>query len=43
VTVAPIVGAPRVVAAAQKITDALGIVIAINTEDAESESAASDA
>jgi alkylhydroperoxidase/carboxymuconolactone decarboxylase family protein YurZ len=41
VTVAPIVGAPRVLAAAQNITDALGIVIAVNAEDAEAESAAS--
>ena len=30
VTIAPIVGAPRVLSAAQNITDALGIVIAIN-------------
>ena len=43
VTVAPIIGAPRVLAAAQNITDALGIVIAINTADAESESTASPA
>jgi alkylhydroperoxidase/carboxymuconolactone decarboxylase family protein YurZ len=43
VTVAPIIGAPRVLAAAQNVTDALGIVIAIKTTDAESESAASDA
>ena len=43
VTVAPIIGAPRILAAAQNITDALGIVIAINTTDPESESAASDA
>jgi alkylhydroperoxidase/carboxymuconolactone decarboxylase family protein YurZ len=43
VTVAPIIGAPRVLAAAQNITDALGIVIAINTADAESESTASGA
>ena len=35
VTVAPIIGAPRVLAAAQNITDALGIVIAINTTDAD--------
>ena len=32
VTVAPIIGAPRVLAAAQNITDALGIVIAINAD-----------
>jgi alkylhydroperoxidase/carboxymuconolactone decarboxylase family protein YurZ len=42
VTVAPIIGAPRVLTAAQNITDALGIVIAINTMDADAESAASD-
>jgi alkylhydroperoxidase/carboxymuconolactone decarboxylase family protein YurZ len=42
VTVAPIIGAPRVLSAAQNITDALGIVIAINTMDADAESAASD-
>jgi alkylhydroperoxidase/carboxymuconolactone decarboxylase family protein YurZ len=41
VTVAPIIGAPRVLAAAQNITDALGIVIAVSAADAESESAAS--
>ena len=35
VTIAPIVGAPRVLSAAQNITDALGIVIAINAADAE--------
>jgi alkylhydroperoxidase/carboxymuconolactone decarboxylase family protein YurZ len=42
VTVAPIIGAPRVLSAAQNITDALGIVIAINAMDADAESAASD-
>jgi alkylhydroperoxidase/carboxymuconolactone decarboxylase family protein YurZ len=41
VTVAPIVGAPRVLTAAQNITDALGIVIAVTAADAEAESAAS--
>ena len=39
VTIAPIVGAPRVLAAAQNITDALGIVIAINAADMEEGSA----
>jgi alkylhydroperoxidase/carboxymuconolactone decarboxylase family protein YurZ len=42
VTVAPIIGAPRVVTAAQNITDALGIVIAINLADSEAESGGSD-
>ena len=42
VTVAPIIGAPRVLAAAQNITDALGIVIAINAADTEAGSAASN-
>jgi alkylhydroperoxidase/carboxymuconolactone decarboxylase family protein YurZ len=42
VTVAPIIGAPRVLTAAQNITDALGIVIAINAMDADGESAASE-
>jgi alkylhydroperoxidase/carboxymuconolactone decarboxylase family protein YurZ len=42
VTVAPIVGAPRVLTAAQNITDALGIVIAINAAEADAESAASN-
>ena len=37
--IAPIVGAPRVLAAAQNITDALGIVIAVNAADAEAGSA----
>ena len=41
VTVAPIVGAPRVLAAAQNITDALGLVIAITAADIEAGSAAS--
>ena len=41
VTIAPIVGAPRVLSAAQNITDALGIVIAINAADAEAGTAAS--
>jgi alkylhydroperoxidase/carboxymuconolactone decarboxylase family protein YurZ len=41
VTIAPIVGAPRVHAAAQNITDALGIVIAITAADIEAASAAS--
>jgi alkylhydroperoxidase/carboxymuconolactone decarboxylase family protein YurZ len=41
VTVAPIIGAPRVLAAAQNITDALGIVIAIQAADVEAGSAAS--
>lgn len=41
VTVAPIIGAPRVLAAAQNITDALGIVIAIHAADVEAGSAAS--
>ena len=36
-----IVGAPRVLAAAQNITDALGIVIAINATDTEAGAAAS--
>jgi alkylhydroperoxidase/carboxymuconolactone decarboxylase family protein YurZ len=40
VTIAPIVGAPRVLTAAQNITDALGIVIAINLADMEAGSAA---
>ena len=39
VAIAPIVGAPRVLAAAQNITDALGIVIAVNAADAEAGSA----
>jgi alkylhydroperoxidase/carboxymuconolactone decarboxylase family protein YurZ len=43
VTIAPIVGAPRVLTAAQNITDALGIVIAIAAADAEAEAAASQA
>jgi alkylhydroperoxidase/carboxymuconolactone decarboxylase family protein YurZ len=42
VTVAPIIGAPRVVTAAQNITDALGIVIAINLADSDAESGGSD-
>jgi alkylhydroperoxidase/carboxymuconolactone decarboxylase family protein YurZ len=42
VTVAPIVGAPRVLTAAQNITDALGVVIAINQADLEAASAASN-
>ena len=41
VTIAPIVGAPRVLTAAQNITDALGIVIAINAADIEARTAAS--
>ena len=41
VTIAPIVGAPRVLSAAQNITDALGIVIAINAADTEAGTAAS--
>jgi alkylhydroperoxidase/carboxymuconolactone decarboxylase family protein YurZ len=41
VTVAPIVGAPRVLGAAQNITDALGLVIAITAADIEAGSAAS--
>ena len=41
VTIAPIVGAPRVLSAAQNITDALGIVIAINAADVEAGTAAS--
>jgi hypothetical protein len=41
VTIAPIVGAPRVLAAAQNITDALGIVIAVNAADIDAGSAAS--
>jgi alkylhydroperoxidase/carboxymuconolactone decarboxylase family protein YurZ len=41
VTIAPIVGAPRVLTAAQNITDALGIVIAVNAADAEAGAAAS--
>jgi alkylhydroperoxidase/carboxymuconolactone decarboxylase family protein YurZ len=43
VTVAPIIGAPRVLTAAQNITDALGVVIAINMADAETGAVASDA
>jgi alkylhydroperoxidase/carboxymuconolactone decarboxylase family protein YurZ len=42
VTIAPIVGAPRVLAAAQNITEALGIVIAVNAAEAEAGSAASN-
>ena len=41
VTIAPIIGAPRVLAAAENITDGLGIVIAINATDVEAGSAAS--
>ena len=41
VTIVPIVGAPRILAAAQNITDALGIVIAINAADAEAGAPAS--
>jgi len=41
VTVAPIIGAPRVLAAAQAITDALGLVIDINAADADAGSAGS--
>ena len=41
ITIAPIVGAPRVLAAAQNITEALGIVIAINAADVEARTAAS--
>jgi|SRR5690242_21888511 len=40
VTIAPIVGAPRVLTAAQNITDALGIVIAVNRADIEARAAA---
>jgi alkylhydroperoxidase/carboxymuconolactone decarboxylase family protein YurZ len=45
VTVAPIVGAPRVLAAAAKITDALGVVIALVDAAAEldAEAEAADA
>jgi alkylhydroperoxidase/carboxymuconolactone decarboxylase family protein YurZ len=42
VTVAPIIGAPRVLTAAQNITEALGIVIAVTAADAETGSVASD-
>lgn len=41
VTIAPIVGAPRVLAAAQNITDALGIAIAVAASDIEAGAAAS--
>jgi hypothetical protein len=37
VTVAPIIGAPRVLAAAQNITDALGVVIAVSAADGASD------
>src|SRR4029078_4604568 len=41
VTIAPIVGAPRVLTAAQNIPDALGIVIAVAAADIEARTAAS--
>jgi alkylhydroperoxidase/carboxymuconolactone decarboxylase family protein YurZ len=41
VTVAPIVGAPRVLSAAQAITDALGFVIAVTEVALEEDAAAS--
>ena len=41
VTIAPIVGAPRVLAAAQNITDALGFAIAVAAADIEAGAAAS--
>jgi alkylhydroperoxidase/carboxymuconolactone decarboxylase family protein YurZ len=40
VAVAPIVGTPRVVSAAQSLMDALGIVIAVSEAEAERDSAA---
>ena len=42
VAVAPIVGAPRVVSAAAKIMEALGVAIAISDATAEAEAAAAD-
>ena len=41
VTIAPIVGAPRVLTAAQNITDALGVVIAVTAAEIEAGAAAS--
>ena len=41
VTIAPIVGAPRVLTAAQNITDALGVVIAVAAADIEARAAES--
>jgi alkylhydroperoxidase/carboxymuconolactone decarboxylase family protein YurZ len=43
VAVAPITGAPRVFSAAQRITEALGFVIAVTEEAAEADTSASNA